>query len=34
MPTFKGVPVEVEVAMNEKVLSSVELVQMKCRGEI
>jgi formylmethanofuran dehydrogenase subunit D len=34
MPTFKGVPVEVEVAMNEKVLSSVELVQKKCRGEI
>lgn len=34
MPTFKGVPIEVEIAMNEKVLSSIELVQMKCRGEI
>jgi formylmethanofuran dehydrogenase subunit D len=34
MPTFKGVPVEVEVAMNEKVLGSIELVQKKCRGEI
>jgi formylmethanofuran dehydrogenase subunit D len=34
MPTFKGVPVEVEIAMNEKVFSSVELVQKKCRGEI
>src|SRR5512136_620182 len=34
MPTFKGVPIEVELAMNEKVLSSVELVQKKCRGEI
>ena len=33
MPTFKGVPVEVEVAMNEPVLSSIELVQKKCRGE-
>lgn len=34
MPTFKGVPIEVEIAMDEKVLSSVELVQKKCRGEI
>jgi formylmethanofuran dehydrogenase subunit D len=34
MPTFKGVPVEVEVAMNEPVYSSIELVQKKCRGEI
>lgn len=33
MPTFKGTPIEVEIAMNEKVLSSVELVQKKCRGE-
>ena len=33
MPTFKGVPVEVEVAMSEPVLSSIELVQKKCRGE-
>jgi formylmethanofuran dehydrogenase subunit D len=34
MPTFKGTPVEVEVAMNEPVLNSIELVQKKCRGEI
>lgn len=34
MPTFKGVPVEVEVAMNEPIYSSIELVQKKCRGEI
>jgi formylmethanofuran dehydrogenase subunit D len=34
MPTFKGVPVEVEVAMNEPVYTSIELVQKKCRGEI
>ncbi|KQC08133.1 MAG: molybdopterin dinucleotide-binding protein [Methanolinea sp. SDB] len=34
MPTFKGVPIEVEIAMNEKILSSVELVQKKCRGEV
>lgn len=33
MPTFKGVPVEVEIALNEPVLSSIELVQKKCRGE-
>lgn len=33
MPTFKGTPVEVEIAMNEPVLSSVHLVQKKCRGE-
>jgi len=33
MPTFKGVPIEVEPAMNEPVLSSVQLVQKKCRGE-
>jgi len=33
MPTFKGTPIEVEIAMNEKVFSSVELVQKKCRGE-
>ncbi len=33
MPTFKGVPIEVEVAMNEPVLSSIQLVQKKCRGE-
>lgn len=34
MPTFKGVPVEVEVAINEPVYTSIELVQKKCRGEI
>ncbi|MDD1713227.1 MAG: molybdopterin dinucleotide-binding protein [Methanoregulaceae archaeon] len=34
MPTFKGVPIEVEVAMNEPVYTSIELVQKKCRGEI
>lgn len=34
MPTFKGTPIEVEVAMTEPVLSSIQLVQMKCRGEI
>jgi formylmethanofuran dehydrogenase subunit D len=33
MPTFKGVPVEVEIALGEPVLSSIELVQKKCRGE-
>lgn len=33
MPTFKGTPVEVEIAMSEPVLSSVQLVQKKCRGE-
>ena len=33
MPTFKGTPVEVEIAMDEKILSSVQLVQKKCRGE-
>lgn len=33
MPTFKGTPVEVEIAMNEPVFSSVQLVQKKCRGE-
>jgi formylmethanofuran dehydrogenase subunit D len=34
MPTFKGVPIDVEVAMNEPVYTSIELVQKKCRGEI
>jgi formylmethanofuran dehydrogenase subunit D len=34
MPTFKGTPIEVEVAMTEQVLSSIQLVQKKCRGEI
>jgi formylmethanofuran dehydrogenase subunit D len=30
MPTFKGVPVKVEVAINEPVLLGVELVQRQC----
>ena len=30
MPTFKGVPVTVEVAMNEPVLLGIELVQKLC----
>ena len=34
MPTFKGTPIEVSIAINEPVLSSIELVQKKCKGEI
>jgi formylmethanofuran dehydrogenase subunit D len=30
MPTFKGTPVRVEVAMNEPVLLGIELVQKQC----
>nr|ARX77073.1 formylmethanofuran dehydrogenase subunit D [uncultured archaeon] len=30
MPTFKGTPVKVEVAMNEPVLLGIELVQKQC----
>ena len=30
MPTFKGTPVKVEVAINEPVLLGVELVQKQC----
>lgn len=30
MPTFKGVPVTVEVALNEPVLLGIELVQKQC----
>jgi len=30
MPTFKGVPVKVEVAINEPVLLGIELVQKEC----
>ncbi len=30
MPTFKGVPVTVEVAINEPVLMGVDLVQIQC----
>ena len=33
MPTFKGVPVEVEPAPNETVLLGIELVQKACRAE-
>ncbi len=33
MPTFKGTPVEVDVAMDQPVLLSIDLVQKKCRGE-
>jgi formylmethanofuran dehydrogenase subunit D len=29
-PTFKGVPVEVEVAMNERVPGAIELVRKAC----
>lgn len=32
MPTFKGVMVDVEVAMNEPVLLALDLVRMKCLG--
>jgi formylmethanofuran dehydrogenase subunit D len=30
MPTFKGVPVKVDVAMNEPILLGIELVQKLC----
>lgn len=30
MPTFKGVPVSVEVAINEPILLGIELVQKQC----
>lgn len=30
MPTFKGVPVTVEVAINEPIFQGIELVQMQC----
>ncbi len=30
MPTFKGVPVKVEVAINEPILLGIELVQRQC----
>jgi formylmethanofuran dehydrogenase subunit D len=30
MPTFKGTPVKVEVAMNEPILLGIELVQKQC----
>lgn len=32
MPTFKGVPVTVEPAPNEKVLDAITLVQSQCRS--
>ncbi len=30
MPTFKGVPVKIEVAINEPILLGIELVQKQC----
>jgi len=33
MPTFKGTPVTVEVANDEQVLGSIELVTLACRSE-
>jgi len=33
MPTFKGVPITIEPAENEKVLTSIELVREKCWGD-
>ena len=33
MPTFKGVPITIEPAESEKVLTSVELVRSKCWGD-
>jgi formylmethanofuran dehydrogenase subunit D len=32
MPTFKGTPVEIAVAMNEPVLTSLEVVRKACFG--
>jgi formylmethanofuran dehydrogenase subunit D len=34
MPTFKGTPVNVEVAMSEQVLLGIELVQKTCGVKI
>lgn len=34
MPTFKGTPVEVEIAKDEPILNSLELVRKGCRGEL
>jgi formylmethanofuran dehydrogenase subunit D len=34
MPTFKGTPVTVDVAINEPILLGIELVQKACRGEL
>jgi formylmethanofuran dehydrogenase subunit D len=34
MPTFKGTPVKVDVAINEPILLGIELVQKACRGEL
>ncbi|MDD3573440.1 MAG: molybdopterin dinucleotide binding domain-containing protein [Methanospirillum sp.] len=33
MPTFKGVPITIEPAEKERVLTSIELVREKCRGD-
>lgn len=32
MPTFKGVPIAIEAAENEKVLDSIALIRSKCMG--
>lgn len=32
MPTFKGVPITIESAPNEKVLDSIALIRSKCMG--
>lgn len=34
MPTFKGTPVEVEIAKDEPILNSLELARKGCRGEL
>jgi formylmethanofuran dehydrogenase subunit D len=34
MPTCKGTPVKVEIAINDPILLGIELVQKACRGEI
>jgi formylmethanofuran dehydrogenase subunit D len=34
MPTFKGTPVKVEIAINEPILLGIDLVQKLCRGEV
>lgn len=33
MPTFKGVPITIVSATNEKILNSIELVRSKCWGD-
>jgi formylmethanofuran dehydrogenase subunit D len=34
MPTFKGVPVTVEVALNEPIMLGIDLVQKQCGVKI